>query len=56
MKCRCIERCSYSITHHIPRKQIVELAIASLATSTMSRKNYKFVEPQNGPTPCEHTE
>jgi hypothetical protein len=55
MKCRCIERCSYSITDHTPRKQIVELAIASLAISTMFGGNYKFIKPPNGPTPYEHT-
>jgi hypothetical protein len=42
---------------HTPytEKQNVELAIASLITSIVFRINYKFVGPQNGPTPFEHT-
>jgi hypothetical protein len=35
-------------------KQIVELAIASLATNIVFQANYMFIKPQNGPTPHEH--
>ncbi len=41
---------------HTPytKKQIVELAITSLATSTMSRVNYVCIESQNDPILHEH--
>jgi hypothetical protein len=41
---------------HTPyiEKQIVKLAIASLATSIMSSANYVCVKSQNDPTPHEH--
>jgi hypothetical protein len=41
---------------HTPyiEKQIVELAIESLAISTMSGANYVCVEPQNDPILHEH--
>jgi len=40
------------ITHI--EKQDIELAITSPTTTTMTKANYTFLGPQNGPTLCEH--
>ncbi len=42
---------------HTPyiERQNVELVIASVITNIVFKINYKFVEPQNGPTSFEHT-
>jgi hypothetical protein len=37
-------------TPHI-KKQIIELIVASHATNTMHGTNYRFIGPQNDPTP-----
>jgi hypothetical protein len=44
------------VIDHTPHteKQSTERVIASHATSTMPRANYRFVEPQNGPTLHKH--
>jgi hypothetical protein len=36
-------------------KQVAKIVIASLSTNIMFWASYMFVEPQNGPTPHEHT-
>jgi len=42
--------------HHTPyiEKQIAKLVVASFATNTMFRTNYKCVGPQHGPTIHKH--
>jgi hypothetical protein len=47
-----IERSSWLIT---VEKQTIELVITSHTTHTMLGTNCRFVEPQNGPTPHEHS-
>jgi hypothetical protein len=41
-------------TSHTDKLQIVELVVASHTTNIVPGANYKFIEPQNGPTPHEH--
>jgi hypothetical protein len=43
------------VLDHTPyfEKQIVEHVVASHATNTVPRANYRSVEPQSGPTPHE---
>ncbi len=44
---------AFNQTPHI-EKQIVEHVIASFTTNVVLGASYKFVGPQNGPTPREH--
>jgi hypothetical protein len=39
-------------TSHL--KKTIELIFTSLATNIMPKTSYRFIEPQNAPTPCEH--
>ncbi len=45
------------ILNHIPHteKQTTKPIVASHTTNIIPKVNCKFIEPQNGPTPHEHT-
>jgi hypothetical protein len=45
------------VLNHIPHteKQTTKPIVASHATNIIPKVNCKFIEPQNGPTPHEHT-